>query len=77
MAPMDRLTAKLGPGRLVNGQLLFRCPAHQDRHPSLSVRELDDGTLLVFCHAGCSTEDVLEAIGLEMADLYPSRADRW
>jgi hypothetical protein len=77
MNPMALVTAMLGPGRLVNGQLLFRCPAHEDRHPSLSIRELRDGTLLVFCHAGCLTEDVLDCIGLTMADLYPPRSRAW
>ena len=47
------------------------CPAHADRSPSLSLREADDGRALVHCHAGCETADVLAAIGLTMADLYP------
>ncbi|MFZ0995780.1 MAG: toprim domain-containing protein [Candidatus Dormiibacterota bacterium] len=35
-----------------------RCPAHQDRSPSLSITE-KDGRLLFHCHAGCSQQDVL------------------
>lgn len=38
-----------------------RCPAHDDRAPSLSICERD-GKLLVHCHAGCSQHDVLEAL---------------
>ncbi len=47
------------------------CPAHPDKNPSLSVREGDDGRVLVHCHAGCATAAVVAAIGLSMADLYP------
>ena len=56
-----------------NGKFLATCPAHDDRSPSLSVRECDDGRVLVHCFAGCSTEDVLAAAGLTFADLMPER----
>lgn len=45
------------------------CPAHDDKHPSLSVAEGGDGRCLVHCFAGCKTEDVVAALGLEMSDL--------
>jgi hypothetical protein len=48
-----------------------RCPGHEDREPSLSVQEGDDGRILLKCFAGCSTETVVEAMGLRMADLFP------
>ena len=57
-----------------HGRWLARCPAHPDRTPSLSVRELDDGRVLLCDHAGCSTRDVLLAIGLDFHSLYPPRA---
>lgn len=38
-----------------------RCPAHEDRVASLSVKQGDDGNLLAFCHAGCSFDDVIRA----------------
>lgn len=37
------------------------CPAHDDRDPSLSVREADDGKVLVHCWAGCTTREILAA----------------
>lgn len=49
------------------------CPAHDDRQPSLSVTEGSDGAVLLHCHAGCTPEAVVEAMGLRMADLYPAR----
>lgn len=50
-----------------------RCPAHDDRGPSLSIRELDDGRTLIHCFAGCSTGDVLGAVGLDFDVLFPER----
>ena len=53
-----------------------RCPAHDDRNPSLSVHAGDDGRALVCCHGGCPVDAVLAAIGLRPADLFaddPSR----
>ncbi len=57
---------KTGPGRWN-----ARCPAHDDKSPSLTVRELDDGRILIHCFTGCSPADVLAAVGLEFADLFP------
>jgi hypothetical protein len=54
-----------------NGQWSARCPAHDDRNPSLSVAVGDDDRVLVHCHAGCKTEDILAALNLKMRDLYP------
>ena len=48
-------------------------PAHEDRSPSLSVRELDDGTVLIKCFAGCGASDVVTAVGLELRDLFPEQ----
>ncbi|MEE8617986.1 MAG: DNA primase [Nitrosomonadaceae bacterium] len=56
------------------GRYLACCPAHPDKHPSLNVRELDDGRILVKCFAGCSVEEVLDAVGLELDALFPERA---
>lgn len=46
-----------------------RCPAHGDKHPSLSVTA-KGGKILVHCHVGCSSADVVSAMGLEMKDLF-------
>jgi hypothetical protein len=49
------------------------CPAHADRSPSLSITEVGDGRTLIHCHAGCGAAEVLAAVGLDFADLYPPR----
>lgn len=52
-----------------------RCPAHDDRSPSLSVTA-GETRVLVHCHAGCDTDDVLAALGMTRADLFDQPLDR-
>lgn len=52
-----------------------RCPAHEDRSPSLSVAEGDGGRVLVHCFAGCPVGDVLAAVGLSLTDLFAERIE--
>lgn len=47
-----------------------KCPGHMgEGHSSLSLK-IVDSRVLVHCFAGCSTEYVLERVGLTMADLF-------
>lgn len=72
--PIDTLLSRLDKPRQTGpGRYIARCPAHADKSPSLSIRELDDGRVLVHCFTGCPVSDVLSAVGLEFADLYPER----
>src|SRR5262245_16155066 len=48
------------------------CPAHEDRIPSLTMREIYD-RILVFCWAGCAVSEICAAIGITLADLYHDR----
>ena len=48
-----------------------RCPSHDDRTPSLSIHVGDDGKILLHCHRGCDSADVLAAVDLQFSDLYP------
>jgi len=52
-----------------NGQYTSLCPAHDDNNNSLSVKMTHDRVLL-YCHAGCSTESVVSALGLPMTALF-------
>lgn len=67
---LDRLDGWKAVG---DRQWLARCPAHDDRNPSLSIGTGNDGCALVKCHAGCATADVLAAMNPPMtkADLFP------
>jgi len=53
-----------------------RCPAHDDRNPSLSV-SVKDGRVLVHCFAGCAPDAVLGAVGLTWRDLRESDPWAW
>jgi hypothetical protein len=46
------------------------CPSHADERASLSLKEGDNGTALLYCHAGCPTAEVLSALDLAWGDLY-------
>ena len=46
-----------------------RCPAHDDKNPSLSIKATN-GRILMHCHAGCDTEAIMDVIGLKMSDLF-------
>jgi hypothetical protein len=64
---LDRLARVKQTG---TGRWIACCPSHEDRSPSLSVRETDDGRVLLWCFASCGAGDVLAAIGLRMSDLF-------
>lgn len=52
-----------------------RCPAHDDRGPSLGVK-LGDRAIVLSCLAGCSVDSIRQALGLEWADLRLEGAAR-
>jgi putative DNA primase/helicase len=53
---------------------VVHCPAHDDRTPSLSVRDTKDGKVLVRCHAGCEQTRVIEV--LRSRGLWTARRPR-
>jgi putative DNA primase/helicase len=54
--------AKALGGRRAGCGWMARCPAHDDREPSLSICDADDGKVLVRCHAGCDQGRVIAAL---------------
>ncbi|MFU8789517.1 MAG: CHC2 zinc finger domain-containing protein [Methylobacter sp.] len=54
-----------------NGKWLACCPAHNDKSPSLAIKETEDGKILIHCFSGCSSAEVIGALGLEMSELMP------
>jgi hypothetical protein len=51
------------------------CPGHDDKKPSLSVHLTEGGKVLLRCHAGCTTEQIVAAaVGMHVADLFPAAA---
>jgi hypothetical protein len=47
-----------------------RCPVHEDRVSSLSISRGEEGRALIYCHAGCSLDDLLLTLGLTLSDLF-------
>jgi len=86
MNPIDNILSRLDKVKPNGaGKWLACCPAHDDKNPSLSVKEADNGTVLLKCWAGCSAAEITGAVGLELRDLFvgdtprstqPSRAAR-
>lgn len=70
-SPITKLLGRLDKVKETGrGQYLACCPAHDDGSPSLSVREADDGKVLLHCFAQCPPADVLAAVGMELRDLF-------
>ena len=61
MLDAQDLTKALG-GRWSGNSGTARCPAHEDKTPSLSIHDGDGGRLLTCCHAGCTPEAVWAAL---------------
>jgi Toprim domain len=59
MFDAERIAEALGGHRNGPGRFLAKCVCHADGTPSLSLRDADDGALLVFCFGGCGGLDVL------------------
>jgi hypothetical protein len=67
---VDRILAGLEKvKRSGSGKWIARCPAHDDGTPSLSIRETDDGRVLLHCFGGCPNDAVIGALGLRWEDL--------
>ena len=63
--------AKALGGRKSGSGWIAKCPAHEDRNPSLSIASAADGRVLAHCHAGCSQTAVIHS--LQAAGLWESR----
>ena len=70
MNPVAEVLSRLQNVKEHNGYFMAVCPSHPDNNPSLSISEGDDGRALIKCFAGCAAKDIVEAIGLNMSDLF-------
>lgn len=50
------------------------CPAHDDKSPSFAIGIGDSGQILFKCFSGCSADEICNALGMEMTDLFPDSA---
>jgi hypothetical protein len=66
---LEAVLARLrGVRRNTNGYMAL-CPAHTDKHASLSLRYIN-GRVLMFCFAGCPVESICGALGIRVRDLF-------
>ncbi len=72
----DALISLLDRPRRTSRGWINRCPAHADRSPSLSIREGNDGKILLHCFAGCTPQEICQAIGLTLSDLFPDEVKK-
>ena len=70
MKPVEKVLDRLEGIRESNGSWKALCPAHDDREPSLSVSEGDDGRALLKCFSGCGVSEIVSALDLEKKDLF-------
>ena len=73
MTPIETVLEVIGGARRSGSGWSAKCPAHEDRAPSLSISEGDDGRVLLYCHAGCPFASIVRAAGLEEGDLFPPK----
>jgi hypothetical protein len=73
-SPLQDILSKLKKVKYIGSdRYMAECPSHQDKEPSLSITTGNDGRILLKCHAGCTTEDVVKELGLLMKDLFPPK----
>jgi hypothetical protein len=70
MSQLENLLSRLTKVKGRAGNFVACCPAHDDKTPSMAVKE-QDGKIILHCFAGCSVENIVGAIGMDMTDLFP------
>ncbi len=68
--PPGQVLARLEGVRRAKSGFIARCPAHDDRSPSLAISVGVDGRVLLRCFAGCSALEIVTAMGLRLSDLF-------
>lgn len=62
--------------KISNTSYQCKCPVHYDNQASLTISEID-GKLLLHCHAGCETKDILAEVGLSFEDIGGYKPPKW
>ncbi len=67
---LDAVLSKLGKYTRAGDGFKARCPAHDDRDPSLSLKLGNDGKVIMKCHAGCDFRAIADALGMPISDFF-------
>ena len=68
---IDSMLSRLEKVKGGRGRWTACCPHHQDKSPSLAIRLVEDGRILLHCFGGCSVDEVVGSIGMSINDLFP------
>jgi hypothetical protein len=71
---VDEFLGRLDRVKKAGDGWVAHCPSHEDRNPSLSISERE-GRILLHCHAGCTAEAIVAALGLELHDLFEGEGE--
>lgn len=74
LTPVENVLSKLSNVKKAGSNWHASCPCRvDDENPSLSVKEGDDGRVLLSCHYGspCNVNQICESMGIKVKDLYP------
>ena len=66
----EDIARRLGAARKAGDDWSCKCPAHEDNKASLSIKDGQNGKILVHCHAGCHQDDVVNQI--KLIDMWPT-----
>jgi hypothetical protein len=73
---VERFLGKLQGVKQNGNNWSARCPCRSDdKNPSLSIGQGNDGRVLVTCHRGtpCNVEQICDAVGMEVSELMPPK----
>lgn len=70
ISPIENLLSRLDGVKNTPKGWKACCPAHNDKNPSLSIAQGDDGRVLLKCWAGCEALDIVHSLELELSDLF-------
>lgn len=72
---LDNLVSRLSKAKNTGSDSWIACcPSHDDKSPSMTVREAEEGKILIHCFAGCEINDILASVGLTIQDVMPDSA---
>ena len=70
MLTIDEVAQKFSAKKNGHGYVAH-CPAHKDENASLSIDKGRQGNILIKCHAGCTFNEVVAAVGIKAKELFP------
>lgn len=69
----EEIIKKFPNGKKRGNSYQCKCPKHNDKKASLTITKSNDGKSLIYCHAGCEIDEVLDRVGLKVEDLYEEK----